>query len=125
MSKDILPDDPAERRMRSRLCALRAMDRLGLLDEENLIATLSGRPQLRWLLDEWGARWGVLRELGRLGELGAFEEAVEWALENRPAPNEARTYIRRFRLRRHRLTGARGVGMRSVAERRTERFVSS
>jgi hypothetical protein len=57
---------------------------------------------------EQGARWAVLRELGRIGELSAFEEAVEWALENRPVPNEARAYIRRFRLRRHRLTGARG-----------------
>ena len=56
MSKDILPDDPDERRRRRRLHALRAMDRLGLLGEENLISTLAKRPALRWLADEWGAR---------------------------------------------------------------------
>jgi hypothetical protein len=59
MSKDILPNGPADRRKRSRLCALRAMDRLGLLGEENLIPTLAGRPELRWLADEEGARWAI------------------------------------------------------------------
>ena len=54
MAKDILPEEPAERRRRSRLYVLRAMDRLGLLGEENLIPTLSKRPALRWLADEWG-----------------------------------------------------------------------
>ena len=93
MSKDILPDDPAERRRRSRLCALRAMDRLGLLGEENLIPTLARRPELRWLAHEQGARWAVLAQLGRIGEPKAFEEAVEWALETRPKPDEARTYV--------------------------------
>jgi hypothetical protein len=86
MSKDILPAGPDERRRRSRLCALRAVDKLGLLGEENLIPTLARRPQLRWLADERGARWGVLKELGRIGEPEAFEKAVEWALENRPCP---------------------------------------
>jgi hypothetical protein len=90
MAKDILPEEPAEHRRRSRLYALRAMDRLGLLGEENLIPTLARRPALRWLADEWGARWGVLTELGRIGEPGAFEEAVRWALENRPCPEEAK-----------------------------------
>ena len=90
MSKDILPDDPAERRRRRKLCALRAMDRLGLLGEENLIPTLTRRPELRWLANEQGARWAVLAELGRIGEPKAFEEAVEWALETRPKPDEAR-----------------------------------
>ena len=56
MAKDILPEEPDERRRRRRLYALRAMDRLGLLGEENLIATLSRRPALRWLADEEGAR---------------------------------------------------------------------
>jgi hypothetical protein len=43
MSKDILPDGPAERRRKSRLCALRAMDRLGLLGlSAILIAIESG-----------------------------------------------------------------------------------
>ena len=104
MSKDILPKDilpgaPAERRRRSRLCALRAMDRLGLLGEENLIPTLARRPQLRWLADEGGARWGVLTELGRIGRPEVFDEAVEWVLKNRPRPEEARAYLCRFRHR--------------------------
>jgi hypothetical protein len=73
------------------------MDRLGLLGEENLIPTLARRPQLRWLADEDRARWAVLTELGRIGEPEAFEEAVEWVLENRPSPEQAKTYIRCFR----------------------------
>jgi nucleotide-binding universal stress UspA family protein len=116
MVKDILPDQPEERRKRSRLCALRAMDRLGLLGEENLIPTLARRPDLRWLADEGGARWAVLTELGRIGESGAFEEAVEWALENQPSLEEATAYIRRFRLRRYRPAGSSGVGRRPVAK---------
>jgi hypothetical protein len=97
MAESILPDRPADRRRRSRMCALRAMDRLGMLGEENLIPTLARRPQLRWLADEEGARWAVLAELGRIGEPDTFEEAVEWALENRPSLEEAKTYIRRLR----------------------------
>jgi sporulation protein YlmC with PRC-barrel domain len=116
MVKDILPDQPEERRKRSRLCALRAMDRLGLLGEENLIPTLARRPDLRWLADEGGARWAVLTKLGRIGESGAFEEAVEWALENQPSLEEATAYIRRFRLRRYRPAGYSGVGRRPVAK---------
>jgi hypothetical protein len=97
MAKDILPDRPPDRRRRSRLCALRAMDRLGMLGEENLIPTLARRPQLRWLADEEGARWAVLTELGRIGEPDTFEEAVGWALENYPSPEEAKVYVRRIR----------------------------
>jgi hypothetical protein len=97
MAKDILPEGPAERRRRGRLCALRAVDRLGLLGEGNLLATLAARPRLRWLADEEGARWAVLAQLGRIGDPGAFEEAVEWALENRPRPEEAAAYVRRLR----------------------------
>jgi hypothetical protein len=97
MAIDILPDRPADRRRRNRLCALRAMDRLGMLGEENLIPTLARRPQLRWLADEEGARWAVLAELGRIGEPDTFEEAVGWALENRPSPEEAKVYVRRMR----------------------------
>ena len=108
MSKDILPDAPAERRRRRKLCALRAMDRLGLLGEENLIPTLARRPELRWLADEQGARWAVLAKLGRVGEPEAFEEAVEWALEARPRPEEARA----------RFTGA-GTGARGKVASRT------
>jgi hypothetical protein len=97
MGKSILPDDPGERRRRSRLCALRAMDRLGLLREGNLLAALGRRPRLRWLADEEGARWAVLAELGRIGDPVAFEDAVEWALENWPRPEEAAAHVRRLR----------------------------
>jgi hypothetical protein len=69
------------------------MERLGLLGEENLISTLAGKPELRWLADERGAGWAVLAELGRIGERGAFDEAVEWALEAHPQPYEARDYV--------------------------------
>jgi len=108
MSKDILPDEAAERRRRSRLYALRAMDRLGLLGEEDLIPTLARRPDLRWLADEWGARWAVLTELGRIGDPEAFEEAIEWALENRPRPEQARAYVCRLR------SGATGQRRRAI-----------
>ena len=114
MSKDILPGAPAERRRRSRLCALRAMDRLGLLGEENLIPTLIRRPQLRWLADEGGARWAVLAELGRIGDRDAFDEAVEWMLENRPRLEEARAYLCRFRSGAIRLPADAGRAGRSL-----------
>ena len=84
MAKEILAHEHHERRRRNRLCALRALERLGLLGEENLIPTLARRPALRWLADEEGARWPILTELGRIGELGAFVEAVEWVLKIRP-----------------------------------------
>ena len=108
MSKDILPDDPAERRRRSRLCALRAIDRLGLLGEENLIPTLAARPELRWLADEEGARWAVLSQLGRIGDPGAFEEAVAWALENRPSPEQAGAHVFALESRRRPPTRSKG-----------------
>src|SRR5919107_567479 len=85
------------RRMRRRFCALRAMERLGLLGEENLIPTLTRRPELRWLANEEGARWDVLAELGRIGDRGAFEEAVAWTLQNRPTPEQAGVHVRRLR----------------------------
>ena len=97
MAKDILPDRPADRRRRSRLCALRAMDRLGMLGDENLIPTLARRPDLRWLAHEEGAKWTILTELGRISDPDTFEEAVEWVLDNRPSPQEAHIYIRRRR----------------------------
>ena len=75
------------------------MDRLGLLGEKDVKVTLAGRPQLRWLADEWGARWDVLAELGRIGEPEAFEEALEWVLENRPRPEQVRAYVCRLRHR--------------------------
>ena len=116
MAEDILPTEPVERRRRRRLYALRAMDRLGLLGEGNLISTLAKRPALRWLADEKGARWGVLAELGRLGEPEAFEAAVEWALESRPRPEEARAHVCRLRSAASLSAGAGGAGRRSVAQ---------
>ncbi len=68
-----------------------------MLGEENLIPTLARRPQLRWLADEEGARWALLAELGRIGEPDTFERAVGWALENRPSPEGAKSYVRRIR----------------------------
>ena len=117
MAKDILPEEPAQRRRRSRLYALRAMDRLELLGEENLIPTLSKRPALRWLADERGARWGLLTELGRIGEPEAFEEAVRWVLKNRPHTEEAKAYICRFRFATIRPRRAHRAG-RSLKDRR-------
>ncbi len=97
LAEDILPDDPAERRRRDRLYALRAMDRLGLLGEGELIPTLTSRPELRWLADEEGARVGILVELGRIRDPTVFEAAVGWVLRNRPRTDEARAEIRRIR----------------------------
>ena len=114
MGKDILPDDPTERRRRSRLCALRAMDRLGLLGEENLIPTLARRPALRWLADEGGARWGVLTELGRIGEPEAFDEAAEWMLKNRPRSEQVWAYLCRLRSGASRLPADAGRAGRSL-----------
>jgi hypothetical protein len=117
MDKAILPDDPEERRMRGRLRALRAADRLGLLGEENLIPTLARRPALRWLADEGGARWAVLAELGRIGELETFDEAVEWALEKRPRLEEVRAYVCRLKDGAVRPAGKERVDSRPIEER--------
>lgn len=109
MAKDIVPDDPTELRRRNRLYALRAMDRLGLLGEDNLMPTLARRPDLRWLADEEGARWEILTELGRIREPVLFEAAVEWVLENRVHTKEAKAQIRRLRIGAIELPGAPGV----------------
>ena len=45
-----------------------------------MIPTLARRPELRWLADEEGAKWAVLGQLGRIGDPGAFEEAVTFAI---------------------------------------------
>ena len=118
MAQAIVPDRPAERRMRRRLCAMRAMERLGLLGEENLIPTLTRRPELRWLADEEGARWDVLAELGRIGDRGAFEEAVAWALKNWPSPEQAGVHVRRLRAGEREASDARGVPRRLRPTRR-------
>jgi hypothetical protein len=115
MARDILPEGPTERRRRSKLCALRAVDRLGLLGEGNLLAALADRPRLRWLVDEEGARWAVLAQLGRIGDPWVFEEVVEWALQNRPRPEEAGAYVRRLRSSAHRLDEAGPEACGSVA----------
>ena len=65
-------------------------------------------------IDEEGARWSLFRKLGRIGERGAFEEAVAWTLENQPEPDEAKAYIRRFRLQRPRLAVPAQGGGRSL-----------
>jgi hypothetical protein len=116
MGKSILPDDARERRRRVRLCALRAMDRLGLLGEGSLIPTLDRRPELRWLADEEGARWAVLAQLGRIGKPEVFEEAVEWTLQNRPRPEEAGAYVRLLRSGALPSTGTGGLGGVSTAQ---------
>ena len=90
------------------------MDRLGLLGEENLIPTLARRPDLRWLADEDGARWALLKELGRIGDPVTFEEAVAWTLENRPSPKQARAYVCHLRSGTVRPDGAGRLGRRLV-----------
>jgi hypothetical protein len=106
IASDILPNAPRERRRRNRFYSMRAMDRLGLLGEENLIPTLAKRPELRWLADEEGARWEVLAELGRIRDPRRFEAAVGWVLENRPRTKEAKAEIRRLRAGKIKLPGA-------------------
>jgi hypothetical protein len=121
MAEDILPDRPTERRKRRRFCAMRAMERLGLLGEENLIPTLCARPKLRWLADEEGARWDVLAELGRIGDPATFDEAVAWALRNRPSPEQAEqvgVHVRRLRAGEREASEARGVPRRPRPTRR-------
>jgi hypothetical protein len=94
------------------------MERLGLLGEENLIPTLFARPELRWLADEEGARWDVLAELGRIGERATFDEAVAWALRNRPSPEQTGVHVRRLRAGKREASEARGVPRRLRPTRR-------
>jgi len=95
----VSPTGPKSRRqMQNRLYALRAMDRLGLLEDSKLGAALADRPALEWLVSEEGARWAILAELGRIRDLGAFDTAVRWVLEYRPKTKEAVAEIRRFRI---------------------------
>ena len=84
-------------RMQNRLYALRALERLNLLGDDKLKQTLADRPALRWLVDEEGARWAVLTELGRIRDAGQFDTAVTWVLANQPRTGEAVSWIRRFR----------------------------
>ena len=95
-AKDIPPGGPEERRRRNRLHALRAMDRPGASGEEGLIAAPAARPDLGWLVEEEGPRWGMLTELGHIRQRERFEAAVEWVLSTRPRTEQARACIRRF-----------------------------
>jgi len=85
------------RQTQNRLYALRALERLGLVGNHELKRALAERPALRWLVDEDGARWGILAELGRIRDLGKFDAAVAWVLEHRPKAKEAVARIRPFR----------------------------
>jgi hypothetical protein len=98
MAEGVLTSVTKRRRhMQNRLYALRAIDRLGLLGDEKLKHALADRPTLRWLVDEEGARWGILVELGRIQDLEKFDVVVAWVLEHRPKTKEAVARIRQFR----------------------------
>lgn len=87
----------SSRRTQNRLYAVRALERLGLLDDDKLKQALADRPALRWLVNEEGARWGILVELGRIRDPENFDGAVTWVLEHRPKSKDAVARIRRFR----------------------------
>lgn len=95
------------RRVQNRLYALRAMERLGLLDDSQLRQVLVDRPALRWLVDEEGARWGILTELGRIKNPEKFHVMVGWVLKCRPKTKEAVRRIRHFRTGRSKPPDAR------------------
>jgi hypothetical protein len=98
MADGVLASGPKSRRQRqNRLYALRAMERLGLLGDSELEQALTDKSALKWLVDEEGARWGILAELGRIKDLEKFDAAVTWVLEHRPKTNEAVALLRRFR----------------------------
>jgi hypothetical protein len=94
-------------KMQNWLYALRALERLNLLGDDKLKQTLANRPALRWLVDEEGARWAVLTELGRIRDTGQFDTAVTWVLAHRPRTGEAVSRIRRFRTGRTEAPDAR------------------
>jgi hypothetical protein len=76
--KYALSGPKSRRQTQNRLHALRALERLGLLGDGELKRALADRPALRWLMDEDGARWGILVELGRIRDLDKFDSAVAW-----------------------------------------------
>jgi hypothetical protein len=103
-----VPSGPKSRRQtQNRLYALRALERLGLLGDGELKQALADRPALRWLVDEDGARWGILAELGRIRDLEKFDAAVAWVLEHQPKTKEAVRRIRLFRTGRSSSPNAR------------------
>ena len=95
------------RQTQNRLYALRALERLGLVGNHELKRALAERPALRWLVDEDGARWGILAELGRIRDLDKFDAAVAWVLEHQPKTKEAVARIRPFRTGKSRSPNAR------------------
>jgi hypothetical protein len=108
MADGILASGPKSRHQtQNRLYALRALERLGLLGDGELKHALADRPALRWLVDEDGARWGILAELGRIRDLEKFYAAVAWVLEHRPKTKEAVARIRLFRTGKSRSPNAR------------------
>jgi len=101
MADGVLASVPkSRRRMQDRLYALRALERLGLLGDNELEQALADRPALKWLVDVDGARWGILAELGRIRNLEKFDAAVAWVLEHQPKTKEAVRQIRLFRMGR-------------------------
>jgi hypothetical protein len=97
MADGVLSGTKSRRQTQNRLYALRALERLGLLGNHELKRALAERPALRWLVDEDGARWGILAELGRIRDLDKFDAAVAWLLEHQPKTKEAVARIRPFR----------------------------
>lgn len=111
MANGVLVSVPKSRRqMQNRLYALRAMERLGLLGDGELEQALADRPALRWLVNEEGARWGILAELGRIREPEKFDVAVAWVLGRQPKTREAVARLRRFRI-----DGTRSSNTRDLA----------
>lgn len=93
----VLSGSKSSRQTQNRLYAVRSLERLDLLGDDKLKQALADRPALRWLVDEEGARWGILVELGRIRDPEKFDGAVAWVLEHRPKTKEAVARIRRFR----------------------------
>ena len=107
MADGVLSGLKSRRQTQNRLYALRALERLGLLGDGELKRALADRPALRWLVDEDGARWGILAELGRIRDLEKFDAAVAWVLEHRLKTKEAVARIRLFRTGKSRSPSAR------------------
>jgi hypothetical protein len=66
MANGVLSGSKSRRQTQNRLYALRGLEWLGLLGNRELKRALAERPALSWLVDENGARWSILAELGRI-----------------------------------------------------------
>ena len=115
MADGVLSGAKSSRHTQNRLYAVRALERMGLLDDAKLKQALVDRPALRWLVDEEGARWGILVELGRIRDPETFDGAVVWVLEHRPKSKEAVAWIRQFRAGRRVSLSAGSDKLRSSA----------